>query len=97
MSSLSKEDVKREMASAMFSLLGPGYEPSYYHQMASDFVGIALGYDPNEYELVGWARPNGAGEVVFRQAAHPKNDEAINDEEPWRGMWKAVYLKKEHE
>jgi len=49
----------------------------------------------DEYELIGWARPNGAGEVVFRQAGHPKNDEAINAEAPWAGMWRAVYLRSE--
>lgn len=44
---------------------------------------------------IGWVRPNGCGEIVFRQAGHPKNDEAINAAAPWAGMWRAVYLKDE--
>ncbi len=47
------------------------------------------------YVLIGWARSNGAGEIVFRQAGHPEHDKAINELGPWSGMWKAVYVKRE--
>lgn len=36
---------------------------------------------------IGWAKHNGAGEIVFRQAAHPANDAHLGPE------WKAVYLR----
>jgi hypothetical protein len=52
-----------------------------------------MGETPDEYTLIGWARSNGCGEIVFRQAGHPKNDEAINAAAPWAGMWQAVYIK----
>lgn len=28
----------------------------------------------DQREIIGWAKSNGAGEVIFRQAGHPAND-----------------------
>lgn len=36
-------------------------------------------------EVLGWARPNGAGEIAFRQAGHPANDAGLPGE-GWRPL-----------
>lgn len=37
-------DMKRDMASEAFEMMGSGYESGYYHNLASGFIQIALGY-----------------------------------------------------
>lgn len=38
---------------------------------------------------VGWARANGCGEIIFRQAGHPENDARINAAStiPWEKVY----------
>jgi hypothetical protein len=36
-------------------------------------------------EIIGWAKANGAGEVIFRQAGHPANDAAL-PADGWRPL-----------
>ena len=40
-----------------------------------------------DHQHVGWVRSNGAGQIVFRQAAHPGNEVDLSKE-----GWKRVYL-----
>lgn len=46
------------------------------------------------YIQIGWAARNGsAGEIIFRQAGHPANDEAINTASALR--WEPIYVARE--
>lgn len=56
-------------------------EADYHAEMAEVLRTLRDRHNP-----IGWARSNGCGEIVFRQAGHPANDAKLPEE------WHPVYV-----